>query len=268
MGNASLLQNMATLWGWQKTQFQNMNKTLKGGGEGRKPLISPPGIGSSGFWPQNFCPGSSVAGSCPSSRLDGASTAPRLTFLSFFSFISFYSLYIVSLSLLSVSSSSLVSWSLSLLASPPWTRISGWLPHGCKSEDAWQHFNCNTSFFLLIIIFPLNKIPSLCDITAQPFWHLLKGTVWEGEESLKPSPLCMIGVPNGTRKMRPLNRAVPCSGHPSGSPSRDVAGCAWGQRWPQASMAGRCSSAGWQLASPRRALGSRMRRWQSLLWRK
>lgn len=29
MGNASLLQNMATLWGWQKTQFQNMNKTLK-----------------------------------------------------------------------------------------------------------------------------------------------------------------------------------------------------------------------------------------------
>lgn len=109
MGNASLLQHVTTLWGWQKTQFQNMNKTLQGGGEGRKLLTSLPGIGSSGFWPQDFGPGSPVAGSCPSSRLDGASPVPRLTFLSFFSLISFYSLYIISLSLLSVSNSNLVS---------------------------------------------------------------------------------------------------------------------------------------------------------------
>lgn len=118
MGNASLLQHVATLWGWQKTQFQKMNKTLQGGEEGRKPSISLPGIGFSVFWPQDFGPGSPVAGSCPSSRLDGASPAPRLTFLSFFSFISFYSLYLISLSLLSVFSSPLVSRSLSLLACP------------------------------------------------------------------------------------------------------------------------------------------------------
>lgn len=134
---------------------------------------------------------------------------------------------------------------------------------------AQWHFNYDFSFLLTVTIFPLNKIPSLPCHHGAALPALLKGQHPSVLLSPHGQTLPTFGSPNrALSQMCPLSEALPCSGRPSGSPGRDVAGCVWGRRWPRVSTAGRCSSAGWQRASPRRAPGSRTRRWQSLLQRK